>query len=103
MRKKESKGAEAIIFNMCLVRGFCLRVWSPRHSQSSLWFEHEAEQVLVGLLGTKAFLGPHFMFLGNGPPSASLTSPESPNGRFKQLLIRGGRGARDQGEAVKKQ
>ena len=34
------------------------------------------EQGPVGLLGTKAFLCPHFLFVGRGPHSASVTFPE---------------------------
>ena len=34
------------------------------------------EQGPAGLLGTKAFLCPHFLFVGRGPHSASVTFPE---------------------------
>ena len=51
----------------------------------------ETERDPVGFLGTRAFLfGLHDL-------------PSVPKGRFKQLLIREGRGCRDKGEAVKKQ
>ena len=56
----------------------------------------------VGLLGTKAFLCPHFLITGSRLHSASMTFPEFQWGRFKQLLIREWRGCGDKGEKVKK-
>ena len=59
----------------------------------------ETEQDLVGPLNMEAFLS-RFLFVGYSlqPPSPSL----SPNGKFKQSLIREVKGCRDKGEAVRK-
>ena len=52
------------------------------------------EQGSVGLLGTRAFFVPHFLILGNGLHSATITF-QVPRDRFRQLLIREGRGCKD--------
>ena len=64
---------------------------------------YETQQDPVGLLVTKAFCVPCFLFVGNRFHSASLTFSEFQRVRFKQLLIREGRGWGDKGGAVKEQ
>ena len=60
-------------------------------------------RTLWGFWTQKPFCVPCLLFAGNRFYSASKTSPEFQTGRFKQMLIREGRGCRDKGGAVKKQ
>ena len=48
------------------------RIWGHCHMHTP----SETKQDPVGLLGTQGFLCPHFLFLGNGPHSVSMTFPE---------------------------
>ena len=59
-------------------------------SPGSAWPSCTMEQGPVGLLGTQPFCVPYFLFLGNKlqPPWLSLGSKD----RFRQLLIKKGRG-----------
>ena len=50
------------------------------------------EQGPVGLLGTKAFCVPHFLDYRKQPSFSLHDLPRVPMGRFKQLLIREGKG-----------
>jgi len=63
----------------------------------------ETKQDPVGVLqATDPFHVSHFLFVGNGLHSASLTLPEV-QVRFKQLLIRKVKECRNKGGAIKKQ
>jgi len=54
---------------------------------------------LWGSWAQKPFCVPHFQFVGNGPYSAAMAFPEFQGERFRQLLIREGRGCRDPGRS----
>ena len=54
----------------------------------------ETQQDPVGLLGTKAFLCPPFLVFRKWASFSLHDLPRAPRGRFRQLLIRKGRGSR---------
>ena len=61
------------------------------------------EQDPVGLLGTKAFVCPPFLVFRKEASFSLQDLPWVPKGRFKQWLIREGRGCGDKEGAVEKQ
>ena len=89
-------------------------LWNERQSQEN-FLEHsrrEQRKHLVlnttypwhraGPCGTKAFLCPLVSICRRWVSSSLHDLPWVPTGRFKQLLIREGKGCRDKGRAVKK-
>ena len=65
--------------------------------------EMKPSGTLRGSWAKKPFCVPHFLCVGNRVHSAPMTFPEFQLVELKQLLIREGRGCRDQGGATKKQ
>ena len=59
-------------------------------------------RTLWGSWAQRPFCVPHFLIIGNRLHSASMTFPEFQWGRFKQMLIREGRGCRDKGGTVRR-
>lgn len=79
-------------------------VYIPRRQ---VIIDTDTEQGPVGFLSIKLFCVPHFFdYRKYSFYSASMTFPEFQWGKFKQLLIRGGRGdptnQEDQGEIIKR-
>jgi len=61
------------------------------------------KQGSLGLLGTKAFLCPPLLVFRIWASFSLHDLPCAPRGRFRQMLIREGRGCKDKGGGVKKQ